>query len=825
LKAKVYMPSTPIRRPGIALERLRGCCLALLLAACAPWAAAQQPAGSPGATTPAAAAAARPLTGSPAIPRPPELQRDVDFWIRIYSEITTNEGVLHDEWDLSIIYARLQFASDSEPRERRDAVDATRDRYVATLTRLAAVLAARAGGPASDPTLTPDEQRVLSLWGDRATPAQLTEATRGIRFQLGQADRFREGIVRSGAWEPHIAETLANLGLPPELAALPHVESSFTPEAYSKVGAAGLWQFMRSTGRRYMRIDDAVDERLDPFRSTEAAAQLLSYNYRVLGTWPLALTAYNHGAAGMRRARDAMGTDDFVTIARRFRGPTFGFASRNFYPSFLAALTIDQNPEKYFPGVERAPEQRFTEVEMPGYAPLAAVERAVGVRRAEIRALNTALRPPVFEGKRFVPRGYKLRLPPASSGMTSELLASRIGASDLYAGQIVERSHRVRKGQTLASIAKSYGASATSLAGLNGLDASRRVRPGMQLRLPDKRPPLLAETRPAAAAAAADAGVVAALGPAATGPDRASSASSASSALPAPPAAAGAGPAATAAAGPDAIYIVRGGDTLFAIAARFGLTPAELMRTNRIRDPDFVFEGQRLMVGRPVAAAAAREAAEPDAAEAAAPAAGADSAGAAAVAAAAGPTTRRVGRANAVAAVPRSAEPVSAAQAESQGPSVGPGTGVPAVADATDLSVAADGTIRVIAEETLGHYADWLDLSAARLRELNQLKYGQAVLLGRKLRLDFARVGRSAFELKRREFHGALQSRFFEQRRILGTEVYIVRRGDSLWSIAQRYSGVPVWLLQQYNPDLDLTELRAGAQLVVPKLESTAAGA
>jgi ribosomal protein L22 len=76
-------------------------------------------------------------------------------------------------------------------------------------------------------------------------------------------------------------------------------DRSFNAAAYSKVGAAGLWQFMRSTGRRYMRVDDAVDERFDPYRSTEAAAQLLAYNYRVLGSWPLALTAYNHRAAGI----------------------------------------------------------------------------------------------------------------------------------------------------------------------------------------------------------------------------------------------------------------------------------------------------------------------------------------------------------------------------------------------------------------------------------------------------------------------------------------------------------------------------------------------
>ena len=129
---------------------------------------------------------------------------------------------------------------------------------------------------------------------------------------------------------------------------LPHVESSFNAAAYSKVGAAGLWQFMRSTGRRYMRVDDAVDERLDPYRSTEAAAQLLAYNYRVLGSWPLALTAYNHGAAGMRRAKESVGTDDFVKINRTYNSRTFGFASRNFFPSFLAALTIDENPGEIF---------------------------------------------------------------------------------------------------------------------------------------------------------------------------------------------------------------------------------------------------------------------------------------------------------------------------------------------------------------------------------------------------------------------------------------------------------------------------------------------
>ncbi len=282
------------------------------------------------------------------VPRPPGLERDVQFWLRVYTEVTTNGGFLHDERNLAVVYEKMEFGSNSSPRDRQKLVDDKRNKYIAALKRIAAAN----GGPLSE-----DDQHIKDLWGDEGVPARLLVAVDSIRFQLGQADRFREGLVRSGAWSSHIAEVFANQGLPAELAVLPHVESSFNPAAYSKVGAAGLWQFMRSTGRRYMRIDSSMDDRLDPFRSTEAAAQLLAYNYRLLGTWPLALTAYNHGAAGMRRAKESVGTDDIERIVRNYKSPSFGFASRNFYVSFLAALEIDHNPEKYFKDLEPLPQR------------------------------------------------------------------------------------------------------------------------------------------------------------------------------------------------------------------------------------------------------------------------------------------------------------------------------------------------------------------------------------------------------------------------------------------------------------------------------------
>src|SRR5579872_1917926 len=295
---------------------------------------------------------ARIFAAEDSMPRPPQLERDVQFWIRVYTQVDTNSGFLHDEHNLAVVYDTLHFAPNTSPRERERLVEQDRNKYVAALRRIAAAN----GRPLSD-----DDKRILNMWGSEGTPARLLEATDEIRFQLGQSDRFRAGLIRSGAWETHIAETLANLGLPAELAVLPHVESSFNPAAYSKVGAAGLWQFMRSTGRRYMRIDGAVDDRLDPFRSTEAAAQLLAYNYHVLGTWPLALTAYNHGTAGVLRAKETLGTDDIVKIVRNYNGKTFGFASRNFYVSFLAALEVDRDPEKYFGAFDRQSEARSEE--------------------------------------------------------------------------------------------------------------------------------------------------------------------------------------------------------------------------------------------------------------------------------------------------------------------------------------------------------------------------------------------------------------------------------------------------------------------------------
>jgi membrane-bound lytic murein transglycosylase D len=742
------------------------------------------------------------------IPKPEGLKDDVNFWIRVYTEVTTNGGFLHDERNLAVVYESLKFNPGLSSRERQRIVDERRDRHIASLRRLIAAL----DSGADNETLSQEDQRVLALWGPNPSPVILREAAKRIRFQLGQADRFKEGLIRSSTWGTHIAETFANQGLPPELAALPHVESSFNAAAYSKVGAAGLWQFMRSTGRRYMRVDEAVDERLDPYRSTEAAAQLLAYNYRVLGSWPLALTAYNHGAAGMRRAKEATGTDDFVKINRTYSSRTFGFASRNFYPSFLAALTIDQNPEKYFGQFERRPEQKFHEIEMPAYVRLTTLERVLGVDREQLRPLNPGWRPAIFNGSRLVPRGYRLRLPPEAAGKwTAEALRTQLPANELYAAQITPRTHRVRKGESLGLIAQRYGLTADKLAELNDISPRATLRTGQRLELPEQLPRVL----------------------------------TAAASAPVEPVATASPENATAATAPaEDFYVVRRGDTLQAIAARVRVAESRLLRLNSLKDPDRLYEGQRLRIGGELSAELASREAQPEAREAAIDAARGEaqrevavvevvreettkpigtgepkrgrirSAATVAMEAATTPAMTR----SVVEAAEDAREPVSAAQAEELSPALGPAAVPQGLADSIDYQVREDGSIRVEATETLGQYADWLQIPTQRLRTLNKFKARQPVLLGQKLQLDYSRVSRETFEQLRRDYHAKLQGEFFAQHRIDGTEVYIVRRGDSLWTMTQKFRNLPIWLLRQYNPDTDLSDLRAGTQVVMPKV-------
>jgi membrane-bound lytic murein transglycosylase D len=357
-------------------------------------------------------------------PRPAELEPAVQFWTRVYTEVDTKSGFIHDSLRMNIVYQTVRFPDDSA-RERRRRVERATESIRTILTKLA---------DGARQNLSNEEERVLKLFPEGTSNAELRAAAERLRFQLGQSDRFREGLVRSGTWKPYIHEVLAKSGLPPELAALPHVESSFDPTAYSKVGAAGLWQFMRSTGVRYMRIDHIVDARRDPFFATDGAARLLADNHSVIQSWPLALTAYNHGLASMRRAVQQQKTTDIATIVAKYQSRSFGFASRNFYTAFLAALEIDSDPERYFPNLKINPSHDTATLTMPAFMTVDTLADALNLRKITLRELNAALTDIVWSGDKYVPQGFELRVPRATAAVAEELLAT-IDADELFASQ------------------------------------------------------------------------------------------------------------------------------------------------------------------------------------------------------------------------------------------------------------------------------------------------------------------------------------------------------------------------------------------------------
>ncbi len=448
-------------------------------------AAAPPTATAPGAEpTTAEPATAEPAAGPPKeavdtdsnpFPRPPELETDVRFWIRVYTEVTTDGGLLHDSWNLGLVYEVLRFDPEQSPQARERAIAAAKNRYAALLRRFAA---------GERDNLSSHELRILHAFGSNPSPSDFTAAIDRIRFQLGQADRFHEGLIRAEVLERRIAQTLKANGVPPEIAALPHVESSFNAFAYSRVGAAGLWQFMPKTARRYMRVDDLVDERLDPYRATEAAANLMLYNYRLVGTWPLAVTAYNHGPGGLRRAQDELGTSNIAVIVKRYQGATFGFASRNFYVAFLAALEVDRNADKFFGPLTRLPDPESMTVEAPDYIAVDAAAKAFKVDLGALRVLNPALRPPIWSGARLIPRGYALRIPGRWSAADVAAAWERIAPSQRYLAQRGDSVYRVRRVETLAAVAHKTGVPLARLLAANSWTTAPELRKGQVVRLP-----------------------------------------------------------------------------------------------------------------------------------------------------------------------------------------------------------------------------------------------------------------------------------------------------------------------------------------------------
>jgi membrane-bound lytic murein transglycosylase D len=680
------------------------------------------------------------------------MKANVAFWKKVYAEYPTTKGLIHDIRDLSIIYEVIDLVSEDQAGARKinkERVKRAKEKYRQTLLSLA--------GGQSPPTS--EEKKVLALFGGSPSSSQLSQAADAIRFQRCLKDHFLEGLVRSGAYLAEIKKIFRSYDLPEDLAYLPHVESSFNYKAYSKFGAAGIWQFTRSTGIRFMTIDYTLDERRDPLRATHAAARFLKENHRKLGSWPLALTAYNHGPNGMMRAKNLLGT--YENIFKNYDGKLFGFASRNFYSEFIAAREVARNYRRYFGNVTLAEPVSFVEVVMPGYAPIKDLSRHFQVDLATLSELNPALRPPVFEGRKHVPKGYKLRLPGKNGQMTK--LASLMPDDAFVDKQKRSRFYQVKKGDSAGAIARKHGVKLEDLLVANGLNARATVYVGQNLRIPtqEEKVVLLAkvETPTENIVPVKDVDVK-----------------------------------------KEAREIV----TLKAETVKKAVTPQKKEEpVQQAKTPSTPPEQVVAVVAEklPQAGKQVEE-------EAAVPVVSAVEEPGMKETVAEEEQEKFV-QGDVVDELPKAPLEESAFNPEVV-------TGNLLVEDSHTRKGRTVGSILVEVGETLGHYADWLQVPTSSIRRLNGLSFGHPIKLGQRLQLEFVKVSKEDFEEKRYEYHKEIEEDFFAVYKIEGARLYRIKSGDNIWSLCQDEFDLPFWLIRKLNTAHDFNNLKLDEQLIIP---------
>ncbi len=402
------------------------------------------------------------------------IKPNVTFWKKIYSEYTTSQIIFHDRRNLSIIYGVVHLKDINSPGARKYNKEITNDKkkyYMKLLKRLSS---------GHEPS-TSEEKQILALFADHNLKDLLKDSHNNIRVQLGQKDRFTAGLIRSGAYFDEIQEILRGYGIPDDLAYLPHVESSFDYQAYSKFGAAGIWQFTHGTGRRFLKIDYTVDERRDPILATHAAARFLKENYDMLKSWPVAITAYNHGAQGMLKALNLH--KNYESIYNKYNGRSFGFASRNFYSEFLAAREVAGNYRGYFGELKLDNPVKRIMIETPGYVAIEDLVKYLNLPVSKIKKLNPALREPVYSNQKYVPKGSRIYLPEESLSYIGSG-SPKIPSGLLKGNQKPSLFYRVQRGDSANKIARAHNVRLKDLILANQLGPQATIYEGQNLRIP-----------------------------------------------------------------------------------------------------------------------------------------------------------------------------------------------------------------------------------------------------------------------------------------------------------------------------------------------------
>lgn len=347
---------------------------------------------------------------------PKGLEANVAFWMDIYTKYTTDQGVIHDAENIDLIYEVLDFTPIMMRTDinifRKDwlktkKVKESKERIVKMLKKLK---------DTTDPDqLNAEERRIWDYFEkvDGKNKKRFTEAygKDRIRFQLGQRDRVIQGIFFSGRYLEDFEKVFKEAGLPLELTRLPFVESSFNVMARSKVGASGLWQIMPYTAKGHMMMNEAIDKRNHPVEAARMAAKLLRGNYRMLGRWPLAVTGYNHGPTGVLRLTKIHSSKEIGDLFPKGHKKRLGFASRNFYSSFVAIIEVERNATKYFGNVQWSQPLAGQDIKLPKAIRYKQVLEWFDGDDHRAQIFNPHITPAARQGKVKIPAGALVMVP------------------------------------------------------------------------------------------------------------------------------------------------------------------------------------------------------------------------------------------------------------------------------------------------------------------------------------------------------------------------------------------------------------------------------
>ncbi len=348
--------------------------------------------------------------GDATFPVPPAIQDNVDFWRHVYGIWSRSQVAIHDNEHMGVIYevAEIPGSVQAGYSPSQQAWLESRLGYHASRLKM---LEERVR---TGQTLTSSDKELLAKFENNGGVGALYGASDRLRAQRGLRERFQRSLEISGRYDAAFREIMQSHGLPEDLAYIPHVESSFQTNAKSNVGASGVWQFMPATGRIYMTVNSQVDERYDPILSADGAARYLSQAYQRLGSWPLAITSYNHGQGGMAKAKSQYG-NDIGRIVKNYDGKAFGFASRNYYAEFVAAREVARNPQRYFPeGIHYEAPWPHDRLVLNDSMPVDHIAQHYGSSASRLAEINLHWSDAVRDGRAYLPAGSTIWLPQGS---------------------------------------------------------------------------------------------------------------------------------------------------------------------------------------------------------------------------------------------------------------------------------------------------------------------------------------------------------------------------------------------------------------------------